>query len=182
MRYYFPASDIPTVDDWAELSAIGWGTSWAVVGSSLETMVEGSGADREWVQLSDEGWLQRQKRADRAYWQAVRRDRDQRTRSARLRAQLEREQAQAERERYAAANANRLRQLRYELEALKAAQTLRGVSADASLRVEFYGPVAGGREPEWHPINMRLTSEAEALNLAEHFRRVQGIQARAVAW
>lgn len=170
------------MDDWAELSAIGWGTSWAVVGSSLETMVEGSGADREWVQLSDEGWVQRQKRADRAYWQAVRRAREQRAQSERIRERLEREQAQAERERHAAANANRLRQLRYELDALKAAQTFREYRRTHPFGVEFYGPVAGGREPEWHPINMRLTSEAEALAMAEHFNRVQGIQARAVAW
>lgn len=170
MRYYFPASDIPTVDDWAELSAIGWGTSWAVVGSSLETMVEGSGADAAWIRMSDERALQREKRAEQAYRRA------ERARQAAVEHEAERRIQAA-----ISADTQRLRELRYAMEALNRAQTLREYRRTHPFGVEFYAPVGGG-EPEWHPINMRLTSEAEALAMAEHFTRVQGIQARAVAW
>lgn len=174
-RPSFAASNLPTVDDWAELSEVGWGTSWAVVGSSLLTMVEGSGADAAWIRQSDEAALHRQQAAERAYRRMVREQQQAAEREAERRERWAREQA-------AATRVNRLRELRYELEALKAKQTLREYRRTHPFGVECYGPVSTHGEPEWYPVNMRVASEADALAMAAHFTRIQGIPARAVAW
>lgn len=165
----FP-SNFPTVDEWSELSALGWGTSWAVVGSALQTMVEGCGADADWIRQSDEVALRRQHAAERAYQRTVRQQQQAADRETERRERWAREQA-------AATRVNRLRELRYELEALKAKQTLREYRRTHPFGVEFCG--AGGH---WYPINMRVASEADACAMAAHFTQIQGIQARAVAW
>ena len=181
-RPAFLASSLPTVDDWAELSEVGWGTSWAVVGSALETMVEGCGADADWIRQSDEVAVRRRQRAERVTARAVAQAQWALRRAADREAERLAQAAQIAQAHAVSAHVRELRELRYELEALRAKQTLREYRRTHPYGVEFFGPVGTHGEPEWHPINMGLKSEAEAVALAEHFTRVQGIQARAVAW
>lgn len=167
---YLPSS-IPTVDEMRELSERGWGTSWEVVGSSLATMVEGCGADQDWIRLSDEVWRYRQQRAAATVRTVARRE-----------AARHAERDAARRQRAASERAERLREARYDEEARQVRLTLQEYRRTHPYGVEAYGPAGPHGEAMWYPIEMRVISEEAALALAEHLHRVQGLTARAVHW